>query len=244
MWCACLLTTVTAFKLPSKDFLLDRRVLLSSSLGPGLLALAVSSVLDQRRFAMAVEEKPKFRRLGQIQFIAALGEPSASSGDGAERWGLWLEDPGPRGVRLWQYEDKLAKTSTAPAGWTFDPKDWWLEEHGLIMPGPGPLPSKRLVDGAIVPARRYVVTGDREVTSVLTVHPDGRWELDKGTLFDVTHLPCRSARYQPTSDTSPICTPKQADRSLFPVKPGATMPNVPGCAKQDYAVLFVLGVEA
>ena len=51
----------------------------------------------------------------------------------------------------------------------------------------------------VAPKRRYVVTGDREVTSVLTVHNDGHWELSKGTLYDVTHLPCRSARYMPAS---------------------------------------------
>ena len=27
---------------------------------------------------------------------------------------------------------------------------------------------------------KYVVTGDREVTTVLTVWADGRWQLDKG----------------------------------------------------------------
>ena len=29
----------------------------------------------------------------------------------------------------------------------------------------------------------------------------------------------------------------------FPVKPGAEMPPIPGCQKQDYAVLFVLAVD-
>ena len=29
----------------------------------------------------------------------------------------------------------------------------------------------------------------------------------------------------------------------FPVTPGAAMPGVAGCAKQDYAVLFIVGVE-
>ena len=54
-------------------------------------------------------------------------------------------------------------------------------------------------------AGKYVVTGDREVTAVLTVHrvdADGaqRWELDKGaTLHDVTHLAWRSARYTPAA---------------------------------------------
>ena len=29
------------------------------------------------------------------QYIAALGDPGATSGTGAESWGLWPEDPGP-----------------------------------------------------------------------------------------------------------------------------------------------------
>lgn len=244
----------SGLQLPPRDVLLSKRVLLSSSLGPGFLALAVSMAVDQRRFASAVEvetsstgvaqeaAKPKFRRQSPIQFIAALGDPKASSGTGADTWGLWRDDPGPRGVWLRQYADKLEKTRTAPAGWTFDPDSWWLEEHGLIMPGPEPLPNKKFKDGAVVPSRKYVVTGDREVTTVLTVHADGRWELDKGTLYDVTHLPCRSARYEPGSDGSE-CTPRQADRSKFPVTPGAPMPLVSGCSSRDYAVLFVVGNE-
>jgi hypothetical protein len=51
-------------------------------------------------------------------------------------------------------------------------------------------------------AEKYLVTGDRDVTTVLTVHPkdkagNQRWELaDGATLNDVTHLGCRSARRQ------------------------------------------------
>ena len=37
------------------------------------------------------------------QYIAALGDPAAKSGVGAENWGLWPVDPGPRGVRLTGY---------------------------------------------------------------------------------------------------------------------------------------------
>ena len=54
-----------------------------------------------------------------------------------------------------------------------------------------------------VPAGKYIVTGNREVVTMLTVHPidkDGtaRWELEDGAkLYDVTHLACRSARYTP-----------------------------------------------
>jgi hypothetical protein len=97
----------------------------------------------------------------QTQYIAALGVPSATSGTDAETWGLWAVDPGPRGVRLSDYEDLIANSGMAPDGWQFDDAAWWLEEHGLIMEEPSfPLPPGR-----------YVVTGGREVTSVLTVEP-------------------------------------------------------------------------
>ena len=95
---------------------------------------------------------------------------------------------------------------------------------------------------------KYVVTGDRETVTILTIHPedaDGnqQWELDgDATLYDVTHLPCRSARYTPMADGEG-CTPASANRSQFPVTPGSLMPGVQGCQKQDYAVLFVIGVE-
>lgn len=171
------------------------------------------------------------------QFIAALGDPDATSGAGAQSWGLWRVDPGPRGVQLSDYEELKAAGGLTSAQWIFDAGDWWLEEHGLIMEKPE-FP---------VPPGKYMVTGDREVTSVLTIHPidkDGtqRWELDKGAkLYDVTHLPCRSARYSPVNAES-SCSPSKARQTAFPVTPGAAMPAVEGCNKQDYAVLFVIGV--
>lgn len=208
--------------------------------------------------ATSPEGEVKFRRVPRTQFIAALGDPNASSGRGADQWGLWTEDPGPRGVRLGSgYKRMMENGGEAPAGWTFDPTDWWLEEHGLIMEAPGvPLPARRLTTTAagkvVVGTRRYVVTGGRAVTTVLTVHDDGAWELAEGKLYDVTHLPCRSARYttlaaaksKATPGAAAACTPERADRKQFPVKPGAVMPSVPGCEKQDYAVLFVLAVES
>jgi hypothetical protein len=177
-----------------------------------------------------------FKRI-PVQYIAALGDPSASSGSDAQLWGLWRRDPGPRGVRLESYEKLMTTGGLTPALWKFDNSDWWLEEHGLIMEKPAfPLPPGR-----------YVVTGGRQVTAILTIYPmekDGvqRWELDKGVkLYDVTHLPCRSARYTPaTSDHS--CSPVKAQRTTFPVPPGAPMPSIEGCNKQDYAVLFVIGM--
>jgi hypothetical protein len=181
-------------------------------------------------------EAVKFKRVA-TQFIAALGDQAASSGTGAEAWGVWRVDPGPRGVRLESFERLQAAGGLAPAKWQFDTRNWWLEEHGLIMEPPDfPLP-----------AGKYLVTGDRAVTTVLTIHPKDkagtqRWELADGAkLYDVTHLPCRSARYTPASSDA-VCSPAKALTRDFPVTPGAAMPAVAGCQKQDYAVLFVIGM--
>ena len=128
-----------------------------------------------------------FKRV-QTQFIAAAIDPvhgegmQSSSGNGTSSWGIWRVDPGPRGVRLGDYPRLDRSGGKAPAGWQFDKGDWWLEEHGLIMEKPDfPLPPGK-----------YEVTGGREVTTILTVHEDERWELADGAkLYDVTHLPCR-----------------------------------------------------
>ena len=189
------------------------------------------------RSARAEGEIPTSFKHIPLQYIVALGDPAATSGSGAQSWGLWRQDPGPRGCKLENYVQLKAADGVAPEQWKFDDADWWLEEHGLIMEKPEfPLPPGK-----------YVVTGGREVTAVLTVHPmdkDGnqRWELANGAkLYDVTHLPCHAARYRPaTSDHS--CSPDKAQRTAFPVAPGVPMPPVEGCNKQDYAVLFVIGV--
>ncbi|MGI9307993.1 MAG: hypothetical protein ACR2P6_01945 [Gammaproteobacteria bacterium] len=177
-----------------------------------------------------------FKRI-PLQYIAALGEPDASSGNNAQTWGLWPVDPGPRGVRLSGF-DRLQKAGgVAPAGWRFDDTDWWLEENGLIMEQP---------EFPLAPGH-YLVTGDREVTTTLTVHPadaqgSSRWELaDGATLYDVTHLGCRSARYTPAPGRD-SCSPALAPQDAFRVAPGAAMPPVEGCSKQDYAVLFLVAV--
>ena len=171
------------------------------------------------------------------QYIAALGDRASKSGSGAEAWGLWTVDPGPRGVRLRNYGALKAAGGLAPAKWRFDGSDWWLEENGSIMEQPS----------FSIPAGKYVVTGDREVTAVLTIHPRDaggvtRWELDKGaTLHDVTHLGCRAARYTPAAGEH-SCSPDKAPQNAFPVTPGAAMPAVEGCKKQDYEVLIVIGM--
>jgi hypothetical protein len=134
-------------------------------------------------------------------------------------------------VMLHNYDQLQQAGGVAPWGWRFNTSDWWLEEHGLIMEKPDfPLPPGM-----------YMVTGGREVQTVLTVHPDQRWELAAGAkLYDVTHLPCRSARYTPADGGA--CTPARARASDFPVVPGGPMPPVAGCEKQDYAVVFVTAV--
>eukprot|EP00931_Biecheleriopsis_adriatica_P104258 TRINITY_DN78943_c0_g1_i1.p1 TRINITY_DN78943_c0_g1~~TRINITY_DN78943_c0_g1_i1.p1 ORF type:complete len:272 (-),score=58.79 TRINITY_DN78943_c0_g1_i1:37-813(-) len=202
-------------------------------------ALLAGVAVDFDEAACAEE---KWETLRPIQYIAALGDPKASSGTGAQDWGIWRKDPGPRGVDL----DRIgrvqqSRSGKAPAGWKFDPADWYVEEHGLIMEKP------RGGDGGSgepLKPGKYFVTGAREVKTILTVFPpdekgDQRWELQEGKLFDVTHLPCRTGRY-----TGAGCTPANARKSDFPVSPGAAMPAVEGCNKQDYAVLFVLRIAA
>ena len=68
------------------------------------------------------------------------------------------------------------------------------------------------------------------------------WALaDGATLQDVTHLGCRAARFTPKG-AGAICTPEAAPAGRFPLQPGDVMPGVQGCAQQDYAVLFIVGL--
>ncbi|WNM58755.1 hypothetical protein [Candidatus Nitrospira allomarina] len=223
---------------------LQRRFIWFPTLGTMLLiggaCLATALLVMMAGFGQTVyaagEGQPKFQRIS-TQYIAALGDPDATSGNGAESWGLWPLDPGPRGVRLSSLKQLEEAGGVAPARWKFDPTDWWLEEHGLIMEQPT-FP---------IPPGKYLVTGDREVTTVLTIHPpdkngNSRWKLDdQATLYDVTHLRCRSARYTPTTGEG-SCSPANVQKTAFPVTPGGTMPPVVGCKKQDYAVLIVIAL--
>ena len=200
--------------------------------------LMIGLILASGWMAGQAVAEETFKRI-PTQYIAALGDSGAASGTGAETWGLWPVDPGPRGVRLSGYQELKAAGGIAPANWTFNGSDWWLEEHGLIMEAPQ-FPA---------PPGKYVVTGAREVTAVLTIHAKGadgvqRWELDRGaTLYDVTHLRCRAARYTPAAGAN-SCSPEKAQVASIPVAPGEAMPAVEGCAKQDYQVLIVVGMMA
>ena len=171
------------------------------------------------------------------QYIAALGDSASTSGTDAATWGFWPVDPGPRGVWTRDYEELVADDGVAPDGWQFDPAAWWLEEHGLIMEAPlFPLPPGR-----------YVVTGGREVTAVLTVEPPDAsgaqaWSLaDGATIYDVTHLRCRAALYTP-AHAGASCTPDNTPVDVFPMSPGVAMPTVQGCSKRDYQVLIIVGM--
>jgi hypothetical protein len=214
---------------------LNRRSLLLAGTAAAAAAALSPAALAQSLFADR-GITTRFMRV-PTQYIAALGDREATSGDNAQLWGLWRQDPGPRGVRLDELGRLEAAGGIAPAKWKFDSSDWWLEEHGLIMEQPE-FP---------MPPGKYMVTGNREAKSVLTVQPmaaDGtqHWELSDGaTLYDVTHLRCRSARYTPAANGT-SCSPSLARQSDFPVTPGAPMPPVANCRKQDYAVLIVLGV--
>jgi hypothetical protein len=196
----------------------------------GNIALALLIVAPAPLLAEAT-----FSRI-PTQYIAALGDPLSTSGTDAADWGHWALDPGPRGVWTTDYADLIANGGVAPDGWQFDGAAWWLEEHGLIMEAPTfPLPPGR-----------YVVTGGRDVTSVLTVSaPDAAghqaWSLaDGATIYDVTHLRCRAALY--TANNGASCTPDKTPTEAFPMSPGVSMPAVEGCSKRDYQVLIVVGM--
>lgn len=178
-----------------------------------------------------------------------------SSGTGALGWGLWRYDPGPTGVQFSQIP-QLEQNNVAPMGWNFDRSEWWVEEHGRIMETPESLPAGRYkvqwlncgAWGAYCPCgdTHHACCPEGETCDLVDLIIDGdNWSLGstagmQATLHDVTHLPCRSAVYTPLDGASTdSCMPHNIDTSEFPVAAGAAMPNVPGCNKVDYAVLFV-----
>ena len=69
-----------------KNNLMDRRHWLISALS--LVSLGFAGKASAKQF---------FRRV-PTQYIAALAPPEATSGTGAETWGIWRQDPGPIGV--------------------------------------------------------------------------------------------------------------------------------------------------
>ena len=107
----------------------NRRNLLINTVAGGLLVASGAAAWDL--YKMEVYTPTGFTRLPTTQFLAALADPTASSGTGADQWGLWRQDPGPRGVWLRDYASVLQNSdNVAPRGWKFDPNDFWIEEHG------------------------------------------------------------------------------------------------------------------
>jgi len=150
------------------------------SMGSLMLATGLASGVDLS----------KFKRI-EPQYIAALGDPGATSGNGAQSWGLWSQDPGPRGCKLDHYDQLKAAGGVAPSQWKFDAADWWLEEHGLIMEKPTfPLPPGK-----------YLVTDDRKVTTVLTFIPRTRTAISGGN-----SPTARPFTMSPISDAAPHAT--------------------------------------
>ena len=237
-----LVTHAYALSRPQSSSKATRRCFLLDNSGLALASLAVGAAISPEKASAVEVEQPvvSTRRIQPMpkQYIAVLldkkNTADATHGVAADQWGLWTVDPGPRGVLLQDSRAKreLAETQRGPYGWSYNPNDWWLEEHGILMERP----KFPMVPGT------YQVTGDqRDITAILTIKDNGNWSLDGGAkLQDVVHLPCRSARYTSPGPVS-SCTPNLVNPFQFPVRPGAIMPSVVGCQKQDYAVLFVTG---
>ena len=95
------------------------------SMSPWLLSmgpLMLAACLQQPAHASDVD-LAKFKRI-EPQYIAALGDAGATSGNGAQSWGIWSQDPGPRGCNLDRYEQVKAAGGTTPSKWKFDAADW------------------------------------------------------------------------------------------------------------------------
>jgi len=93
----------------------DRRASLFKFAVAGV-GLGIKSASAAEVEQVKAEPKPKFKRIPRIQFVAALGDPAASSGTGAEEWGLWDQDPGPRGVTLGKYPKLDQNKGKSPRG--------------------------------------------------------------------------------------------------------------------------------
>ena len=119
-----------------------RREFVLDAVGAGLLVASGSSFYQLYQTNLYTPPGIKRFHWSSPQFLAALGDPTASNGtisqDSFSSWGIWEHDPGPRGVKLQNFQQDILATEyrAQPVGWTFDPQSWWLEEHGLIMESP------------------------------------------------------------------------------------------------------------
>ena len=83
----------------------------------------------------------QWKRVNPIQFIAANVDPTGggnqqSSGTGADSWGIWTVDPGPRGVQLRDYSKLEKNNGVAPAKWQFENElASWGEDYAAVPSG-------------------------------------------------------------------------------------------------------------
>ena len=96
---------------------------------------AAAAATLSSRAVFAAQDYSDFRSV-PTQYIAALTSPDARSGNDAQTWGLWRQDPGPRGVQLRDYERLKAAGGVAPSQWTFDDRAWWLRRSSDIFDAP------------------------------------------------------------------------------------------------------------
>jgi hypothetical protein len=61
-----------------------------------------------------------FTPVRPAHYIAALSDPDSNTGNTAETWGYWPLDPGPRGVKLTNYEKLVSSGGVTPAQCQFD----------------------------------------------------------------------------------------------------------------------------
>eukprot|EP00568_Trieres_chinensis_P004101 CAMPEP_0183295066 /NCGR_PEP_ID=MMETSP0160_2-20130417/3164_1 /TAXON_ID=2839 ORGANISM="Odontella Sinensis, Strain Grunow 1884" /NCGR_SAMPLE_ID=MMETSP0160_2 /ASSEMBLY_ACC=CAM_ASM_000250 /LENGTH=175 /DNA_ID=CAMNT_0025456483 /DNA_START=55 /DNA_END=578 /DNA_ORIENTATION=+ len=127
-----------------------------------LLVSTESAAADDDDDDGASSLPPGFRPV-QRRYVAALGDPKSTRGDNSDEWGLWTLDPGPRGSPPSDLR-RLEAEGRGPYGWAYDPSDFWIEEHGIVMESPDfPLS-----------VGRYFVTGERRgAAAILTVEEGG-----------------------------------------------------------------------
>ena len=98
-----------------------------------------------------------------------------------------------------------------------------------------------------IPSGRYMLAwlnGRQGGKAILTIDGD-RWALSDGaTMYDVTHLPCRSARCRPVaSDSCSSGSPANASAADFGGSRRCHAQRS-GHVQVDYAVLFITAVQA
>ena len=86
---------------------------MSSTRNYPAMLMRAAALLATALFCQSASAETSFKPV-PTQYIAALADPGATSGTGAEKWGIWRLDPGPHGVRLGSYPNLAANGGAAP----------------------------------------------------------------------------------------------------------------------------------